>query len=385
MKTLSRIVQAGLALALVALVCGPASATCVPGRDLQGGIYLHTNPTAYAACGALANANGVYVNNCSGLPGDGSQPLISSNRQAFFWAAGSGNPAITSPTPGAGNDSGVCSSAPDSCNDGESLTSIRGSGSPSVGCPGAGCYYYAGTIASGDWGSQSDGCPPTGPSDCTCLLVVDEHSNVGTVAFHATSADAGGNYPFPDLIVSAAIPGPVINSSQRDLPNDEVDVQATLNDFLTGNPLAYSNGGPNCGSCATVSYKLYQTTGARPATNGGPTTRDTGAPDAGTGGGPWTELLLSNGNPQPAAGTPLGSPVSVTVECGAGEKNAWVAARLIVNSGYQTFVVGGDSTRVECGPNVNDGDINDPQLQPRPRPRPDATPTKPGRRTTGQR
>jgi hypothetical protein len=175
----------------------------------------------------------------------------------------------------------------------------------------------------------------------------------------------------------------VINSSARIPPGtgQNVEIDATLPNGFLSDPLAFSNGGGACAPCANITYLLYQTTGVRPG-GGTPATRNTESLDSGTGT-PWT--LIPG---QPVGGTPVGSQVNdLLVNCGApgSQQNAWIAAKLLLNSGYQTFVVGGDSTRVECGPNLNDGDINDPQLQPRPRPRPDATPQKPGRRTSSSR
>jgi hypothetical protein len=382
MNRLSKIGLAALGVAVVALAALPADAACLGSSALiqHEGVpdqlgQMFTNPAWYAACGvsnADSSVNGWYPQDCTpAQPGTGEPGPVGPNAQFFFWAAGQGIPGA-----GSGRDNGT-----HPVNEPRGVDQAYTNG-----------FYYWGQQINSEWGNnQVDGCDVEGGSGCTCFMAVDEINNVGTLSLHTMLPESDSSYRLPNPTVSKAIPAPTVNGSAR--VGDNVALTITEGDFTVASPQAFSFDGGSCAPCATLRYLLYQTSGPRPGTEGGPTTRSVGAGDSGTGS-PWT--LIPG---QPANGTPLGVTIGdgdnnppgfdapLLVDCGPDgtQRNAWVAARILVYSGYQTFVVGGDSTRVECGPNVNDGDINDPQLQPRPRPRPDTTPQKPGRRTSSSR
>jgi hypothetical protein len=370
MSKLSRSVLTALGVAVLALAAMPANATCSGGSPQVATPYIFTNPDFYAACGV---SFGWYASGCTpAQPGTPGGPgSVSHNAQFFFWGAGDGNPGmIGGGTTATNSDSGT-----------HPVIERRSLVPGGVDGPFDNGWYYYSVQVTSEWGdSRVDGCDTEGGSGCTCFLAVDEINNVGTMALHSILPDVLGNYNLPNPTVAAAIPAPVINSSTR--AGQNVNLQVTMPNFTLGNPQAFSQAGGACGPCATITYLLYQARGARPGTEGGPTTRDLSDPNAGPGLTMWT--LIPG---QPVGGTALGSPVAVTVDGGTvgNQVNIWIAAQILADSGFQTFVAGSDSTRVEAGPNLNDGDINDPQLQPRPRPRPDATPQKPGRRTSSSR
>ena len=257
------------------------------------------------------------------------QPPLSANAQGFFWSLGTGNQAL-----GPGDDNGTYSFGP-------------GQGDASVWVDinyfNSGTYFWAADI-SGNWNLAGDGCvfnqgPTTGidGTECTCLLLLDVDEDDSYFALMSNTLDGIGNTSFyidGSPMTLEAFPKPVITGSFRRIPTSDVELTVRVDPPTAG---LYEQNGCACGP---VAYRILSQTTPR---FGPPLT-----PQDRTSG--WTELTLIGGGSQP--NTPLGAEVNLEASCGAFDVDLWLAAELIFDSGYETGVVSGNGTRVECGPNI---------------------------------
>lgn len=208
---------------------------------------------------------------------------------------------------------------------------------------GAGAYYtsylayiYAGEIATGFGVSPNiDGCIGNDPTLCNCVLLTDQANGEGYFASLADQVSATLNtdldQPGPDPAGNAAghIPmapmGPAgITNTVRQL-NLDVAITASFGFNPAGN---FPKEGCDC---EPTQWVPYYTTVSR----GGP------APVDRKSG--WT----AGGNP-----VALGSDATFTVPCGASNVDVYVAGAYRWETGFETAVVGANSTRVECGPDI---------------------------------
>jgi len=197
-----------------------------------------------------------------------------------------------------------------------------------------GTLYYYGAEIFGGWGQGGVAdCVQSGA--CTCVLMNDEFqatgywavvANVNTGAVRTTLLRQPGMDPAGNAspIVLRPISSPVILSAARDgvfivlMVNVAADAEAR-----------YELGGCDCVS----GYRVMSQT--RPRHEPPPVDRDVSL---------WTELPG-----QPAAGTPLGTPIEVTLDCSNTELNYYLTTQIVGQDGFDTNKVSQNSTRVECG------------------------------------
>lgn len=365
MRTLTRVLIAVVAVAVVASVL----------------------PQAYAVCGAAGvlstNSGGVRSWSWNpGMPGWNAPnyytgyapytftgPPLSAGAEGLFWRLGTGNTAL-----GAGDDSGTwfASAAP---------IGAYGNGGPGWWYHySAGGYYYAAELLTG-WGANPgiDGCITSGGS-CTCILLTDEVGGVGYFALLANTAaanldtsftqpgnDGAGNFgpiimaPLPSAAIGGS--GPAGASSDVNIGAGDKNITASVSTLPVSG--RYEQGGCNCGS----GFRLYATA----VPNGGsvPSSRQKSN---------WTLLNQAGGAPQPATGTPFGGSVTVEALCDHDGDNVtdadvdlYLAAEVVLDSGFSTLVVSQNSTRVSCGTAPT---LADPTDRPRIKPNAPLTPRR---------
>jgi len=279
-----------------------------------------------------------------------------------FWALGTGDQANA----GSGNDSNT-------------YDIMTAGGFGFYANPGV--YEHGGRFA-GNWNSGSiDGC--IGGGNCMCLLVTDVLPGTDDAQFMVvggrsagtedTLLNAGGtdgqNHLTPLKMV--AIPRPNITGSTRLAGSNDVDLAVSL-PALTGG--VYSTPGSGC-DCSPVGYRVVQSIVPRGTTV--PTDRDRAATwdDDNNAGTPevdlYSEPILTAGGAQPAAGTSLTGSVSVRSLCGSSDQDVYLTAQLVFDGSggpgteWVAEHLSGNSTRVECGPNLADPDDKPRPIRPR--------------------
>ncbi len=298
-----RVLLSTAAAVALAASFAPARAGC-PGNALLDATqsYLVSNPDW--GCGSF----GCYASQSDAPVG----PTI----RGVFWQLGAGNPVV-----GQGNDSG---------------TFTGGFGPPdpwlkqvSASFPG-GLYHYPAWVSlkSGPnynpgppvtWSDPLvDGCGPTSPDICTCMLLSDQWGGVGYFGMLGAQASAtlNTNLDPGTTIRLGAIPAPQV----IDPAADEVQQQMRF-DLRVDPPLVGRFEKDDC-SC-TLGYRILaaRTAPGAPA----PVDRVQG----------WSVLPLTSGQPQPI--TPFTDTVSVLVDCSDPLlTDVYLAASLVGDSGFET-------------------------------------------------
>lgn len=362
MKTMTKVLAVAAVAVLALSISAPTNANCGTNAIIS---TQAADGTSFIFTPTFQNFSG-YYNVGAGAPftysydaGNPAPSALSPNARVSFWHLGNGNPQV-----GLGNDNGGFDIVAEG--------GLYGYGYAS-GPNYAGGFWEGATINTG-WDSSAlsatDGCLTGG--DCMCLLISDDDGGVGLFAilggqsslnldtFMNRSGTTDGTDPTKNApIVLQPIPGPVINSSNRDGTTFDV----TLNIGIGSAGAAdYTQDGCNC---APTGYKILQTIVPR----GGmpPQSRDVGA---------WAELTLADDSPQPAGGTDPALAVDVKSACGGTNNDVYLTTQLIFDSGFSTSVVSSNSTRMECGPSLaTPGDS---------KPRPDR-PTRPDRPRGGKK
>ena len=208
-----------------------------------------------------------------------------------------------------------------------------------------GTTYYYGSQLFGTWG-QGGVADCVLDNACTCIFMTDVVNNVGYWA-------VTGNNNVPPVrkttLTQLAVTDPAGNAGPIILkPIPEafiVDTSRAGSDIVVtvnSSPEPGSEADYQLGTCDCVAgYRVMSLVSELP-----PTDRDAAA---------WTEVPG-----QPASGTPLGTPVDVSLTCG-GTENIWLAIQVAGGEVIETSVVSGNSTRVECDPTL----VDDQPLQPR--------------------
>jgi hypothetical protein len=347
MRILNRFALAAVAVLVLAAALTPAQAACGGNPVIQ----TFTGPygTSFIWVGGVFNPG--YYPYYPPFGNYYTKPWTPAF-EATFWALGTGNPAI-----GPGDDAGSFTVPP----------AAWAYYNPTY----YGAYYYAGSIFSG-WGLSAaiDGCIQNNPPlSCTCVLLTDEDGVTGYYAALGNNASSGLwwtqlDQPGNDGALNAGplildlIPRPIILNTVRRGTTLDLDITATVN----VNPAADFTLGP-C-ACGPVGFKLVETVQARGT-----------APPATRQAVSWTPMNLTGGGAQPV--TAMGSPVTVESLCGATNTDVYVAAELHFDSGFTAPVVSGNSTRIECGPQ-----IAEPEEPQRFRPGSQQGPRRPTRQRT---
>lgn len=299
-------------------------------------VFQEFGPVFGASYGLVSSSNA----------GNPAPPSVSGAATVSFWALGAGDPAV-----GPGTDNG-----------GFDLVGYPGfygagySSGPSY----AGGLWYAATI-NGTWEAAGiDGC--IGSGNCMCLLISDHDGERGFWAVTGGQSDAnfntsinqggadgnGNNLP----IILATMPKPSITASTR-AADGSLDVEVTVKlPAPTGGD--FTNDG--CG-CAPIGYRVLQqvlTSGSMPPTDRGVSV--------------WSEPALAAGGAQGVTSFGVGAGdagVTIRSACGASDTDVYLTAQLVFDSGFATTVVSGNSSRVECGPNLADPDDRPSRIRPR--------------------
>jgi hypothetical protein len=296
----------------------PALAAC-GGAPIITNTSLDTGEASYVwSAGSIFQGNfpGTLPGDCGGYACYG--PPLADNFTGVFWRLGTGNPAI-----GPGYDNGTYSPT--------------GGAAPWIQRPSyadAGTYWYPAKVE-GSWNLASDGCLDGGsggfdPSDCMCMLLTDQWNGVGYFALLGDQPDGIGNSSFYQPggapLVLAPIPKvEILNSVRGPGPNFDVSLDLRVSAPGAG---VYDE----CG-CGPVSYRLHQ----RVAPRGTPTGDERAL-------GQWAQV---------AGPLPIGTQINGhQVACGGADTDVHLTASLIFDSGFSTTIVSGNSTRVECGPNI---------------------------------
>lgn len=324
MRILNRFALAAVAVLVVAAALTPAHAVCGGNPVIQ--TFTGPNGTSFIWNGGTF-VPGYYP----AYPpfGVNYAPPWTPLFEATFWALGAGNPAI-----GPGDDAGTFTVPPWSW----------AYYNPTY----YGYYQYAGSIFTG-WGANSaiDGCLQNSPpGTCTCVLMTDEDGTDGYFAITGNAASAGIwwtqlDQPGSDgagnagpIILQPMAKATILNTVR--LPNLDLDIDVTVPPVPAAD---YTLGG--CGGCGPVGFKVMEIVQSR------------GAPPPGTRqAAAWSPMTLSGGGVQPVLGTPMGGVVTVTSPCGASNTDVYIAPVLVFDSGFETNVVAGNSTRIECGPTL---------------------------------
>lgn len=276
-------------------------------------------PSAFAACGlAISFSQGGYA--CGGYycyinsPGDNQIGTLG----ADFWSLNTGNPAAA-----AGDDDGTWA------NDGW-LTRYG---------PAYGIYM----IATSNWAGSPliDGCIenklPVGHSNEVMVAAFsDQGGGQGFWAVSATERDRANSPQFNfsgggNDINLVAIPTPAIVASRRiDANNIEVDIACP---DLCAAGAFYSDGTTSCTEVVQGCQIFNQQLGVGAV---GPNDRAVGSGWVNTG------TMIANG----ATGT-------VPINC-AGDSSNYLGIGVAFDSGFTSQFVGGNSNRVDCGPNSAD-------------------------------
>jgi hypothetical protein len=266
------------------------------------------------------------------LAGNEAPRPLSPAANVTFWAFGQGDPAI-----GFGNDNG-------SKNIIDSGLYVYGYGVGGAN-PAYSFFYGAELDVFSNWEGSTDGCIVAGA--CMCVLITDQDGDNGFFAVTGAVADAnlntflnqfgttdGGNSNAPIALVD--ITGPTIISTSRDGGTNDLTINVSV-PALGGD---YSQDG--C-SCAPMGYRILES--SIPFLNSPPSDRAAGL---------WTEPTLSDGSPQGVA--PLGTSISLNGECSMSTNEVYLTTQLVFDTasagGFDTLVVSGNSTRMECDPTL---------------------------------
>ena len=344
MKILNGIAIAAVAVMLI-VAAQPAQAAC------SGGV-MGTKASATEFSGVW-NAGTftpeIYYTDILPYSYVAATPVFGNSPAVDFWALTTGDPAE-----GLGDDMGTYGT----------IMPV-GATYPLAG-PGLYWYEYGGYSVAGElftgWGANDaiDGCIGNDPTRCSCVVFTDQALGTGMgdegfAAVAAGVADSGENVfinqpgPSPGGDTNGHIRlepmGPVaITGSVRELNKD-----VTLTLAFAYNPLAEY--GTDCSCEPTMWMPHYQIV---PRFSAPPSDRTRSL---------WT----------PTTAVPFGA-TQLTVPCGSevDDYDVYVAGAYYWTTGFQTAVVGANSTRVECGATLADPDdqirLERPGVTPRTRP-----------------
>ena len=361
MRILTKIAITAIAVLFLAAALAPAEAAC-------GG-----NPLIKTAIGPIPQASFIWSQGqwgpvapsyIAGYSPRGGYPVgpppMTANTRLTFWALGTGDPIV-----GPGDDAGAY---------------VFGPAQPAYypktpmlylnySYVGYGFYIYnAGEIFTG-WGANAliDGCVQTNPpGSCTCVLITDNDGTNGYFAIASDDADAAWNFDLVQLgndgagnfgpIILRPVPKPTIIHTARKGGSNDLDI--TVNVASVPSAVYPGRDGASC-ACGPVGYKVMQAIVARGTPP--PPDRDVS----------WTVMNAVGGGTQPI--TPMGINATVESLCGAADQDVYIATELQFDSLFVAPMVSGDSTRIECGPNIADpvrprfrpSDIRPPERQPR--------------------
>jgi hypothetical protein len=343
MKTMTKVLTAAAVLVVALSLSAPVGAAC-------GAPALITTITA---SGSTFVFNPTFASHYSFFYGpygpavysyDGANPAptpLSAAASISFWAVGTGDPAF-----GVGNDNGPYDMV-------ENGGFYFGGYTYSATIPGG--YLQAGRLA-GTWenptaaGEATDGC--VGGNNCMCVLISDQDGTEGFYAIAGALSDAtfstsinlggsdGNGNNLPIALVNIAAPS--ITDSVRDQGSFDVNLGISAAAPAGGN---YVQNGCACGPSGFQVLQMIVPRGNMP-----PSDRDIGA---------WTVPTLGDGvTPQPV--TAFGGTVTVRSSCGTSDTDVYLSTGLVFDSSFGTAVVSGNSSRVECGPNVANPLDNNP-------------------------
>ena len=204
-----------------------------------------------------------------------------------------------------------------------------------------------------------DGCIQLNPpGTCTCVLIEDNDGVNGYFAIvsnatdpiYTTDLDQPANDGSGNLgpIRLAPIPPPTILASARKLGGFDLDITATIPPLTTPTDGVHQSGG-SC-ACGPIGFKVMQAIVLR----GAPAPTDRWAS--------WAPMNLVGGGAQ--GWTAMGTPLPVESLCGSTDQDVYITSQLQFDSGFTTSIVSGNSTRIECGPNVADPDPIKPRFRP---------------------
>jgi hypothetical protein len=283
----------------------------------------------------------------------GYTPPLTADFTGFFWRLGEGDPEV-----GVGVDNG----------DDLAYRANYAYGQKSwfyyTGYP-ATQFYYAGRIF-GNWGG-ADGCITDLPlPTCECILLMDQDGAQGYFAIIGGRTTAGGDLAFSQPgndgngnagpITLAPVPVPNIDGSIRNPSTFDVTLQVSVDAPAEG---VYLADGCACGPEGWQIYQQILPRGSQP-----PDDRATG----------WELMTLPGGVIQGV--NAFGAQINVESLCGASNTDVYLATKLVFESGFSDASSGnadyfsGDSTRIECGPQL--AEPQDPELRPTRKVRPDA-------------
>jgi hypothetical protein len=337
MKTMTKVLTVAavlvVALSLSAPVGADCGATALISTIAPGGNTFVFNPTFASHYSFFYGPYGPAV--FSYDIADPAPTPLSAAASITFWAVGTGDPAV-----GMGDDNGAVDII---ANGGFYF----GGYTYSSYIPGG--YLQAGNVFS-NWQGGVDGCVEG--LNCMCVLFSDQDGDAGFFAISGgqsaanfdTSINLGGSdgngNNLPIALVSIAAPS--ITGSVRDTGTFNVNLDVGAAAPAGG---SYVQDGCNCGP---TGFKVLQS--IVPRGNMPPSDRGNAA---------WTEPTLGDGtSAQPVSA--FGSTVSIRSSCGTSDTDVYLTTSLQFDSGFGTDVVSGNSSRVECGPNVANPLDNNP-------------------------
>jgi len=350
MKTITKVLTGVAALVIALSLSAPVDASCLTTAIITtidpGGTSFVFTPTF------AEHPNFTYgyygPANFSFDPLNPAVPPLGPGANITFWRLGTGDPVG-----GSGDDNGVY----DMIATGGFFFTGYG---PGVGTYLTGGYLRGGQI-NGSWlPGGIDGC--VGTASCMCMLITDQDGPRGFWATAGGMSDAnvntsmnrggtdGNGNNLPIILVDIAAPS--INGSRRLPGTFDVDLDISVGAPTAGN---YAVDGCACGPTGFRVLQQIVMRGAMP-----PSDRSVG----------WAEPLTDLGAAQ--TDTALGGQVTVRSLCGSSNTDVYLTTQLVFDSGFQTSVVSGNSTRVECGPTLADPNDRPTNTRPgndRPRPR----------------
>ncbi len=319
----------------LAVPFAPAWASC-PGNVLLDATqtYLVSNPD----WGGAGSDGGCGSFGCYAYQSDAP---VGPTIRGVFWQLGAGNPIV-----GQGNDSGAFSGG---LATGDSwLKQVSEAFDP------GGLYHYPAWVSlnSGPnynagppvtWSDPLvDGCGPTSPGICTCMLLSDQWGGVGYFGMLGAQASATLN---TDLDPGTTIRLGVIPAAQLTGQSGNEAEQWIRFDLHVDPPLVGRFEKDDC-SC-TLGYRILaaRTPPGAPA----PIDRVEG----------WSVLPLASGQPQPI--TPFTDTVSVLVDCSDPLlTDVYLAASLVGDSGFGTPHVSTQLGPFDCSCLVDEDDDGAP-------------------------